>query len=70
MNDGTRYEGRQIDVGEKQIKLYTQAEGFIQVQKAQVANYGMSDSSLMPSGLEQRLTNQELTDLLAFLQAQ
>jgi hypothetical protein len=70
MNDGTRYEGRQIDVGEKQIKLYTQEEGFIRVQKVQVANYGLSNSSLMPSGLEQRLTNQDLKDLLAFLQAQ
>lgn len=70
MREGTRYEGRQIDVGEKQIKLYTQAEGFIRVQKADVADYGMYENSLMPTGLEQRLTNQDLKDLLAYLEAQ
>lgn len=68
MKDGTRYDGRQIDVGTYDIKLYTQAEGFIEVDKADVADYGMSSTSLMPEGLHQRLTNQDLMDLLAFLE--
>ncbi|WP_235954765.1 PVC-type heme-binding CxxCH protein [Cyclobacterium salsum] len=70
MKDGTRYDGRQIDVGYDDIKLYTQAEGFIQVKKADIAAYGMAETSLMPAGLEQRLSNQDLKDLLAFLESQ
>jgi len=68
MKDGTRYDGRQIDVGTYDIKLYTQAEGFIEVDRADVADYGMSTTSLMPEGLHHRLTNQDLMDLLAFLE--
>lgn len=70
MKAGTRYDGRQIDVGYDDIKLYTQAAGFIKVKKADVSEYGMSETSLMPNGLEQRLTNQDLKDLLAFLEGQ
>lgn len=70
MRDGTRYDGRQIDVGYDDVKLYTQAEGFIQVKKADIAAYGMAERSLMPAGLEQRLSNQDLKDLLAFLESQ
>lgn len=70
MKDGTRYDGRQIDVGYNDIKLYTQADGAINVQKEDIADYGMSKISLMPSGLEQRLTNQDLKDLLAYLENQ
>ncbi|WP_235941195.1 PVC-type heme-binding CxxCH protein [Cyclobacterium roseum] len=70
MKDGTRYDGRQIDVGYDDIKLYTQAKGFIQVKKADIAAYGMAERSLMPAGLEQRLSNQDLKDLLAFLESQ
>ncbi|SHN20182.1 putative membrane-bound dehydrogenase domain-containing protein [Cyclobacterium lianum] len=70
MKDGTRYDGRQIDVGYDNIKLYTQAAGFIQVKKADVSEYGMSKASLMPAGLEKRLSNQDLKDLLAFLESQ
>ncbi|MFC4874087.1 PVC-type heme-binding CxxCH protein [Negadavirga shengliensis] len=68
LSDGTYYEGRQIDVGNDDIKLYTQAKGFISVDKKDIADYGMSAFSLMPDGLEQRLTDQDLKDLLAFLE--
>ncbi|HSI74409.1 MAG TPA: PVC-type heme-binding CxxCH protein [Lunatimonas sp.] len=70
MKDGTRYDGRQIDVGTYDIKLYTQAEGFIEVDKADITDYGMTSNSLMPEGLHQRLTNQDLMDLLAFLEGE
>ncbi|MEX2564682.1 MAG: hypothetical protein WD431_01915 [Cyclobacteriaceae bacterium] len=70
MKDGTRYDGRQIDVGYNDIKLYTQAEGYINVKKDDIADYGLSENSLMPSGLEHRLSNQDLKDLLAFLESQ
>ncbi|MDN3687536.1 PVC-type heme-binding CxxCH protein [Cyclobacterium jeungdonense] len=70
MKGGTRHEGRQIDVGYDDIKLYTQAAGFVQVEKDDIADYGMSENSLMPEGLAQRLTNQDLKDLLAYLESQ
>ncbi|WP_373492575.1 PVC-type heme-binding CxxCH protein [Aquiflexum sp.] len=67
LKDGTLEQGRQIDVGNNDIKLYTQAKGFISVQKEDIADYGMIKESLMPDGLEERLTDQDLKDLLAYL---
>lgn len=67
LNDGTLYEGRQIDVGNDDIKLFVQGRGFVSVDKKDVSDYGLVPSSLMPEGLEQRLTDQDLKDLLAFL---
>lgn len=67
LNDGTLEQGRQIDVGNNDIKLYTQSKGFISVKKEDIADYGMIKESLMPDGLEQRLTDQDLRDLLAYL---
>ncbi|WP_232834787.1 PVC-type heme-binding CxxCH protein [Pleomorphovibrio marinus] len=69
MKDGTSLSGRQIDVGDNDIKLYTESDGFIDVQKEDVEDYGILESSLMPEGLEKRLTNHDLIDLLAFLES-
>ena len=69
MKDGIRHDGRQIDVGYSDIKLYTQSEGFIQVKKDDIADYGMSRISLMPEGLQHRLTNQDLRDLISYLES-
>jgi putative heme-binding domain-containing protein len=68
LKDGTVEQGRQIDVGNDQIKLYTQSRGFIEVDKKDIEDYGMVQESLMPNGLEQRLTDQDLRDLLTFLE--
>ncbi|WP_245189465.1 PVC-type heme-binding CxxCH protein [Lunatimonas salinarum] len=68
MQDGKRYEGRQIDVGDNDIKLYTQQVGFISVDKKDVKDYGLVEASLMPEGLLDRLTDQDIMDLLAFLE--
>ncbi|GAA4455192.1 c-type cytochrome [Nibrella saemangeumensis] len=69
LKNGVEHQGRQIDVGEKQIELYTQAAGFVTFAKNDIQDYGMSKTSLMPDGLEQQLTISDLRDLLAFLQA-
>ncbi|MCC5938102.1 MAG: c-type cytochrome [Lunatimonas sp.] len=68
--DGKRYEGRQIDVGDSDIKLYTQHAGFISVLKSEVLDYGLVDQSLMPEGLLDQLTDQDIMDLLAFLESE
>lgn len=68
LKDGTMEHGRQIDVGNNDIKLYTQAKGFITIKKEDIEDYGMIKESLMPDGLEQRLSDQDLRDLLAYLE--
>ncbi|WP_229310991.1 PVC-type heme-binding CxxCH protein [Larkinella soli] len=67
--DGREIQGRQIDIGEKTVELYTQADGFVTVPRKEIREYGMIRNSLMPDGLESRLTGHDLRDLLAFLQA-
>ena len=69
LKNGESYVGRQIDVGEKEIDLLTQDKGFVTFQKKDVENYGMSQTSLMPEGLQHQLTVQDMRDLLAFLQS-
>ncbi len=68
LKNGESYVGRQIDVGEKEIDLLTQDKGFVTFQKGDVKNYGVSQTSLMPEGLQNQLTVEDMRDLLAFLQ--
>ncbi len=68
MKNGESHQGRQIDIGEKSIELYTHGSGFITVAKNEVADYGIHEKSLMPDGLENYLTESELRDLIAFLE--
>ncbi len=70
LHNGEVHQGRQIDVGDKEIELYTQAAGFRSFSKKDVAEYGMNQTSLMPEGLENQLTVSELLDLLAFLESE
>jgi putative membrane-bound dehydrogenase-like protein len=63
------HQGRQIDVGEKSIELYTQGSGFRDFSKKDIQEYGMITTSLMPEGLEAQLTVSDLRDLLEFLAA-
>jgi hypothetical protein len=62
------YQGRQIDVGDRGIELYTQGRGFVTFDKKDIEDYGMSEKSLMPEGLENQLTVSDLRDLIAFLE--
>ncbi|GAB3168889.1 c-type cytochrome [Telluribacter humicola] len=69
LRNGELHQGRQIDVGDKELELYTQASGFRLFSKKDVAEYGMIKTSLMPDGLHNQLTVSELQDLLAFLES-
>ena len=69
LKDGKVHQGRQIDVGDRQIELYVQGTGFVRFDKKRVAGYGMADRSLMPDGLQDRLSVHDLRDLIAFLAA-
>lgn len=68
LNDGRTVVGRQIDVGGGSIELYTSDRGFVSFEKSDIATYGMAERSLMPDGLESRLTVSDLRDLVAFLE--
>ena len=67
--NGERHEGRQIDIGEEKIELYTNNNGFRSFSKTEIADYGMAANSLMPEGLQDDLTVSDVRDLLAFLEA-
>jgi putative membrane-bound dehydrogenase-like protein len=69
LTNGDYYQGRQIDVGEKSIELYTQGTGFMNFSKKEIKDYGMIKNSLMPEGLENQLTVSDLRDLIAFLKS-
>ncbi|WP_373512013.1 PVC-type heme-binding CxxCH protein [Persicitalea sp.] len=69
LKNGEAYMGRQIDVSEKEIDLLTQDKGFVTFQKKDMKDYGMSRTSLMPDGLQNQLSVEDMRDLLAFLQS-
>ena len=68
LKDGSRHQGRQIDIGSRNIEIYTESKGFVSFDKEDIEDYGLIKNSLMPQGLERNLTDQDLLDLLAFLQ--
>lgn len=65
--DGNRYYGRQIDVGGNNIGIITEREGFIRFDMEDIEDYQMVERSLMPEGLENRLTENDFRDLIAYL---
>lgn len=65
--DGTVHTGRQIDVGSGgRAELYVLSGEFITIEN--VAEYGPLPRSLMPDGLDQGLTENDMRNLLAFLE--
>jgi putative membrane-bound dehydrogenase-like protein len=68
LDNGEEVRGRQIDIGEEVIELYTHTSGFRSFSKKDVSDYGMIETSLMPSGLEANLTISDVRDLMAFLE--
>jgi putative membrane-bound dehydrogenase-like protein len=65
--DGAIHTGRQIDVADrKTAELYVASRGFVTFRN--VEEYGVLERSLMPEGIDARLTAEDMRDLLAFLQ--
>ena len=52
---------------EDEVVLATGAETKLRVSRADIADLRPGTVSIMPSGLDQQLSNHELADLLAFL---
>jgi putative heme-binding domain-containing protein len=68
LKDGKTHQGRQIDIGDKAMELYTYELGNVKMDKAAIASYGMIAGSLMPDGLGDEMTDTDLSDLLAYLE--
>ncbi len=66
--DGQTHYGRQIDVkGETTVELMNLAGEFDRFTNAET--WGVSETSLMPAGLENNLTRQDFADLIAYLES-
>jgi putative membrane-bound dehydrogenase-like protein len=66
--DGQTHYGRQIDVkGETTVELMNLAGEFDRFTNAE--SWGVSETSLMPAGLENSLTRQDFADLIAYLES-
>lgn len=68
MKDGVIHSGVRRDESEGEITIYKSATEKVRVKLADVEQIHPSNVSIMPSGLTQQLTIQELADLIAFLQ--
>jgi putative heme-binding domain-containing protein len=67
-SDGQVHYGRQIDVkGETAVELMNLAGEFDRFTNAE--SWGVSETSLMPAGLENNLTRQDFADLIAYLES-
>jgi putative membrane-bound dehydrogenase-like protein len=56
--------------GREAVVLVTGPNEVIRIPRTQIKNLARSNVSLMPEGFDENLTSTELTDLLAFLQAE
>lgn len=70
LKDGTTHRGRQINVGNDDIEIYTQAGEVVSFEKSEIEDYGIAESSLMPAGLESKLTVSDIQDLVTFLESE
>lgn len=67
--DGQVVNGLMIAAAEGGIRLQTGAEKIVQLPRADIEFQEPSEVSIMPSGIQELLSEQELADLLAFLEA-
>ena len=52
-----------------EVVLATGADAEVRIARADIADMRPGTTSIMPAGLDQQLSKQELADLLAFLKA-
>ena len=67
-NDGRFYDGILVTETEASITLRGEVED-VTVLKSDIADLRVSDVSLMPEGLEDALSDQEIADVIAYLRA-
>ncbi|WP_439481188.1 PVC-type heme-binding CxxCH protein [Cyclobacterium plantarum] len=68
--DGRTYTGNVVAESPRQITLKIAGQDPVQINKSNIQNKEITDLSLMPPGLFEPLSNQEVVDLMAYLQTQ
>ena len=63
------YNGVPLETSETHMLLATGAEEQVRVTRSRIEEVRPGTVSVMPSGLDEQMTEQELADLLAFLKA-
>lgn len=65
--DGRTYSGNVVSENERQIKLRVVGQGDVIINKSGIQSREVTPVSLMPQGLFETLTNEEVVDLVAYL---
>ncbi|MFO7822878.1 MAG: DUF6807 family protein [Cyclobacterium sp.] len=68
--DGRTYTGNVVAESPRQITLKIAGQDPVQLNKSNIQNKEITDLSLMPPGLFEPLSNQEVVNLMAYLQSQ
>ncbi|WP_375586486.1 PVC-type heme-binding CxxCH protein [Cyclobacterium xiamenense] len=68
--DGRTYTGNVVGETARQLTLKVAGQGSVLINKSAIQNKEVTDVSLMPPGLFEPLTNQEVINLMAYLQTQ
>lgn len=67
--DGGQFQGILVDQSARSITLASNATQRITIERVDIATMTPGETSIMPSGFDQQLSEAELADLLAFLEA-
>ena len=67
LKDGETVTGRIESENDSNVRLMNVAGEITEIDRAKIQSIETSTTSLMPAGLEQALSNEELSDLIAFL---
>lgn len=66
--DGRTYTGNIVSETDRQIRLKTVGEGIISINKANIQSKEVTEVSMMPPGLLDNLSDQEIINMIAYLQ--
>jgi len=66
--DGRTYTGNIVSETDRQIRLKTVGEGIISLNKANIQSKEVTEVSIMPPGLLDNLSEQEIINMIAYLQ--
>ena len=65
---GRTYTGNIVSETDRQIRLKTVGEGIISINKANIQSKEVTEVSMMPPGLLDNLSDQEIINMIAYLQ--
>ena len=66
--DGRTYSGNVVAENDRQVTMRIVGQDEVQISQADIQSREVTPKSMMPEGLLQYLTDEEILDLVAFLQ--